>query len=370
MLHNILQKKTIWLLFMVMTLLVVACTPDGSQSGNVATDPTPEPTPESTEEQPTDQPEEITMYVGPEMVNCEGEARVACLQVKFEEGAEWELFYDNIEGFEFEPGFEYELRVNKITVEDPPADGSSIRYELVEIVGQSETETAGIEDLDFLMNTAWDLVTMNGETPIEGAVPTASFEENAINGTTGCNSYFGSYTLDGTNLSVGPVGQTEMFCDGRMEQEQAYVGMLMSAVSLTLENETLTIHTDQGDLVYQPAEHQALEGTAWVLNGIATGDAMVNTWVDEQITAEFLNGNMGGSSGCNSYGGDYETSGSTITLGEVVGTLMACEDEEVMAREAEYLAALQNIATFEIVRNNLTFFDADGNVVITFVAYV
>lgn len=308
------------------------------------------------------------MYVGPEMVNCEGVARQACLQVKFEEDAEWELLYSGIDGFEFEPGFEYELRVNKIMVENPPADSSAIQYELVEIVSQSETETAEMENLDFLLNTPWDLVTINGEAPLDGTVPTISFEEDAVNGTTGCNSYFGSYTLDGTNLSVSQLGQTEMFCDGRMEQEQAYLQMLMSAVSLTLENETLTIHTDQGDLVYQPAEHQALEGTAWVLSGIATGDAIVNTWVDEQITAQFLDGNMGGSSGCNSYGADYEISGSAITLGEVVGTLMACEDEEVMAREAEFLAALQNIATYEIVRNNLTLFDADGNVILTFVA--
>jgi heat shock protein HslJ len=371
MLTNILQKKTIWLLFMAMTLLVVACTPDGSQSGNVPVDRTPQPT----EEQPTEEPneeqvEEITMYVGSEMVNCEGVARQACFQVKFEKDAEWELLYSGIDGFEFEPGFEYELRVNKFTVENPPADASAIRYELVEIISQSETESAEIENLDFLLNTAWDLVMMNGEAPIDSAVPTISFEDEAVNGTTGCNSYFGSYTLDGTNLSVGQVGQTEMFCEDRMEQEQAYLQMLMSAVSLILENDTLTIHTEQGDLVYQPAEHQALEGTAWVLSGIATGDAIANTWVDEQITAEFLDGNMGGSSGCNSYGADYETSGSAITLGEVVGTLMACEDEEVMEREAEFLAALQNVATFEIVRNNLTFFDADGNVVMTFVAYV
>jgi heat shock protein HslJ len=358
MLHTILRKKSIWLAFMALVMLIAACTPDSGGSGGVPVD------------RPEEQSEEITMYVGPELVDCVGVAPQTCYQVKFEEGDEWQLLYNDIEGFEFQPGIESELLVNKITVENPPADGSSIRYELVQIVSQSETQTAEMENLDFLLNTNWDLVTMNGEAPIDGAVPTLSFEDESVNGTTGCNSYFGSYTLDGTNLSIGQVGQTEMFCEERMEQEQSYLQMLMSAVSLTLENETLTIHTSEGDLVYQPAENQALEGTAWNLSGIATGDAIVNTWVDEQITAEFIDGTMSGSAGCNSYTTTYETSGNAITLGETVSTLMACEDEEVMARESEFLAALENIATFEIVRSNLTFFDADGNVVLTFIAYV
>jgi heat shock protein HslJ len=40
-----------------------------------------------------------------------------------------------------------------------------------------------------------------------------------------------------------------------MEQERAYLELLMSAGSLTLENENLIIHTDQGDLVYQLANN-------------------------------------------------------------------------------------------------------------------
>ena len=152
-------------------------------------------------------------------------------------------------------------------------------------MSQSETETADMENLDELFSTEWDLVTMNGEAPVDGTIPTISFEENAINGTTGCNSYFGGYTLDGTNLSVEQVGQTEMFCEGRMEQEQTYLTMLMSAVSLTFEDGTLTIHTEQGDLVYTPASHQVLEGHIWHLSGIATEDGgILHTWVDERIT--------------------------------------------------------------------------------------
>ena len=49
---------------------------------------------------------------------------------------------------------------------------------------------------------------------------------------------------------------------------------------------------------------------------------------------------------------------------------MACEDDEINQRETEFLAALQNIASYEIVRDNLTFFDADGSIVLTFSATI
>lgn len=369
MLHTILRKKTIWLLFMAMVLLVVACTPGDSGLDEIPVD------------QPGSITDEITMYVEAKTYPCPEDETQNCLRVR-EVGGDWMVIDIPIEGFEHQEGIDYLLRVNKIRAINQPADVPLLRYELVEIVSQEETEPAEMENLDFLLNTNWDLVTMNGEAPVEDGTPTIKFEDNAINGTTGCNSYFGEYTLDGTNLSVGVLGQTEMFCEGRMDQEQAYLQMLMAAVSLTLEDETLTIHTGDGDgstggdrvtggdLVFQPAEHQALEGTAWNLSGIATGDAIVNTWVDEQITAEFVDGRLSGNAGCNLYGTTYETSGSKITLGDIQSTMKACADDEIHARETEFLAALIKVDSFETVRNTLTFFDADGNVIMTFVAYV
>ncbi len=62
------------------------------------------------------------MYIDSETVECVGVAPTTCLQVKFDKEAEWELFYDSIDGFEYEPGFEYELLITKTDVEDPPAD--------------------------------------------------------------------------------------------------------------------------------------------------------------------------------------------------------------------------------------------------------
>ena len=80
--------------------------------------------------------EEITLYIGPELVPCEGEGPMECYQVKESPDAEWGLFYDQIEGFNWEPGFVYELRVRVSPVDNPPAGGSSLQYELIEEVSK------------------------------------------------------------------------------------------------------------------------------------------------------------------------------------------------------------------------------------------
>ncbi len=77
---------------------------------------------------------ETTLFVAPQRVPCVGLVPQSCLSVREPSQPTWELFYDSIEGFTFEPGFEYELRVRISTVENPPADASSLAYRLIRLV--------------------------------------------------------------------------------------------------------------------------------------------------------------------------------------------------------------------------------------------
>jgi hypothetical protein len=80
-----------------------------------------------------------TMWVKEDLVDCEGEGPMKCMQVRAGDAAEWSYFYSRIEGFEHEPGFRYELRVKVTPVGSPAADASSLRYELVEVVSKTAT---------------------------------------------------------------------------------------------------------------------------------------------------------------------------------------------------------------------------------------
>jgi hypothetical protein len=79
-----------------------------------------------------------TLFINSHFVDCVGVSPQKCMQVKENESDEWELFYDEIQNFTFEEGFSYEITVEIINIEDPPADGSSIEYILVEIISKKE----------------------------------------------------------------------------------------------------------------------------------------------------------------------------------------------------------------------------------------
>jgi hypothetical protein len=82
------------------------------------------------------EPVEKTLYVGAELVDCVGVGPMQCMLVKENPEDEYQLFYSEIEGFTFEPGYTYELRVLVEPVANAPADASSLKYTLIEVVSQ------------------------------------------------------------------------------------------------------------------------------------------------------------------------------------------------------------------------------------------
>jgi hypothetical protein len=79
------------------------------------------------------------LEVAEQQVPCVGMAPQQCLQVRERSDAPWTLFYDGIEGFTYEPGFRYLLRVAVRQVPNPPADGSSLAYRLVDVLTKTAT---------------------------------------------------------------------------------------------------------------------------------------------------------------------------------------------------------------------------------------
>ena len=64
-----------------------------------------------------------------------------CLMIRDAESAPWTLFYSGIEGFTHEEGHAYELVVSVERV-TPSADGSALRYRLVEVVSKRKVSPA------------------------------------------------------------------------------------------------------------------------------------------------------------------------------------------------------------------------------------
>ncbi len=74
------------------------------------------------------------LYVGDHLTECVGVGPRSCTLTRTSPTGEWLLAYDGIEDFEYQWGYEYHLLISESSVSNPPADGSSIKQSLVEIV--------------------------------------------------------------------------------------------------------------------------------------------------------------------------------------------------------------------------------------------
>lgn len=84
-----------------------------------------------------------TLFVGPTLVDCQGEAPQKCLQVRQSTAEPYRNLYSGIAGFEHEPSYEYELKVEVTPVAAPAADASSVQYRLLEVVAKRKVPAAG-----------------------------------------------------------------------------------------------------------------------------------------------------------------------------------------------------------------------------------
>jgi heat shock protein HslJ len=145
-----------------------------------------------------------------------------CLQVRESSDRSWTALSDEIAGFDYVPGYLYEIRVQEETVVSPPADASSVRRTLVSIVSKTPAPFS-------LVGPTWRLVSVEGSPAVPGTRVTAVFgEDNRVTGSAGCNRYLGRAAAAGARLDVGVLASTRMYCggDGVMAQEQAYLAAL------------------------------------------------------------------------------------------------------------------------------------------------
>jgi heat shock protein HslJ len=107
----------------------------------------------------------------------------------------------------------------------------------------------------------------------------------------------------------------------------------------------------------------SLTGTPWRLSD-ATSLGVPLSGV--AVTAEFDDGQMIGSSGCNTYRASFETDLEALTIGpDIAGTRKACEPAPTAVEQA-YLARLPQVSIYEIVENTLTLRSMSGQALLVY----
>jgi len=113
-----------------------------------------------------------------------------------------------------------------------------------------------------LTDTSWDVQSYNNgrggvTTIITGTQLNATFgADGHVSGSAGCNTFNGSYTVEGSNLSIGPLATTRRACpEPIMQQETAFLNALGATTVFELTAERLTLRDADGatQVIFVPA---------------------------------------------------------------------------------------------------------------------
>jgi len=105
-----------------------------------------------------------------------------------------------------------------------------------------------------LAGTAWRAVSVADAAPVAGREPTITFAADRVSGTTGCNQYFGGYTLVGGAIAFSAVGMTRMACDDAVGQfEGAFTAALTATTTAAIDADgRLHLGGPGGEIVLDP----------------------------------------------------------------------------------------------------------------------
>jgi heat shock protein HslJ len=159
--------------------------------------------------------EEKIFWVNSSKKPCTGVAPMHCLEVQ--EGSsieenEWSLFYSAIEGFEYQPGDIYRIKVWVEKQPEPiPADASSLKYKLVEILEQ-------FPDKKLRLSNIWAVELLEEIERPRASEKSLTLEINVSErryfAFSGCNTLRGFVSPEDENKIVFGYGaSTMMACD-------------------------------------------------------------------------------------------------------------------------------------------------------------
>lgn len=88
-----------------------------------------------------------------------------------------------------------------------------------------------------LAGSSWTIVSIDGRDALADRRASVTFESDRLSGTSGCNRFSGSYQLNTTALTLGPIATTRMACPGTaMDQESRLLALLKGTLGMRFDN--------------------------------------------------------------------------------------------------------------------------------------
>lgn len=331
---------------------------------------------------------QINMIIHPDQVDCQRMMKQKCYQVRINGSKEWTLFYDRIEGFNFEPGFRYELSVIKTKRPEPiPQDLSAYTYKLAKVI----SKTAVVSNTQL---SNWKIVSINGKS----AQSTNLFiqfdpNKNGISGFAGCNRFFGEAKWNATTskLIVGELASTKMYCENTMAIEDKIMKLLANQsfqvisknerIYLKQKRKTVFVLDKQlSEEIIKETDEEIMEPLINEkqispmdnfnnknLKLIQINQQTLTSASTATIRFDSAAHSFSGFAGCNRIFGNFSFANNVITIESVNATKMACMDETTAQLEKTFIANL-NTHTFQVdyAENVLNCYNSNGELIMMF----
>ncbi len=179
--------------------------------------------------------------------------------------------------------------------------------------------------------------------------------ETEVQGYSGCNTYGGEYSLSNDTIRISNLYSTKVYCTFSNE----YQSILTESTTYSSNGESLIINTSYGNvksLVFERitniVEEFPLVDTEWLLYKVHYNNGDIVKLVDllgndannpafNNFALEFMPYNqLGGFSGCNTFGGEYKLEKSKIDINAASITEVGCKFSD------EYGKILSNSTKF------------------------
>lgn len=196
----------------------------------------------------------IRFFVANHKEKCTGMIDQMCLLMKNSPSGEWKTYSTEVEGFDYQEGYDYEILVNKIAVENPPEDESSFKYKLISIKKKIPTmiiTDVNRERLDrkvFIISR----IRMNDKLTNVANTPECFIQfdltENLISGKDGCNDITGKVIINRSKMTISDLASTRMFCENVII-DKFFHELIKKVNKYKIKNNKLKLYEDKRLLI-------------------------------------------------------------------------------------------------------------------------